>query len=323
MANSPARNVFAGMIPALMTPTKDDGTPDLDQLVVVATDLVARGATGVVYAGSMGEWPLLSDEVRMEGVARLCAAGISVVVGTGHPNPRVAAHIAAHAKSVGAAGLMIIPRQSSRVSIPSAQRTHFASVLEAGAPLPAVSYNSPYYGYSMTPDMFRSLRQDHDNLVGFKEFGGANDLTRDAQFITSGDPDLSLLVGVDTQVTHGFLNCNAVGAITGIGNVFPEAVSYLLRLCVFARESSQRVSEARQLAFELERAMMELAKFDEGPDLVLYYKHLMDLAGVSGYKVPILPGDTLSPTQTAFATQQFAQFNTFWADWDGKNFLTT
>jgi 4-hydroxy-tetrahydrodipicolinate synthase len=60
--------------------------------------------------------------------------------------------------------------------------------------------------------------------VGFKEFGGADSLTYAAEHITSGDDDLALMVGVDTQVFHGFVNCGAVGAITGVGNALPEQV---------------------------------------------------------------------------------------------------
>lgn len=314
-------HVFKGMIPAIMTPTKD-GNPDFDQLVQVATTLMARRASAVVYAGSMGEWPLLTDEQRMEGVERLCRAKIPVIVGTGHPNPRTAAALAAHAKKVGAAGLMIIPRQGSRVAVPSAQRTHFKSVLLAGSPLPAVVYNSPYYGFSMPPDMFAALRKDHPNLVGFKEFGGAEDLTRDAQGITAGAPDLVLLAGVDTKLPHAYHFCGAGGAITGIGNVLPEQVSLLIRLCEEARSNSARCCEARRLALELDGAMAQLAKFDEGPDLVLYYKRLMTLAGVSGYTEPLLPGDVLTESQDAFVCEQYRIFLSWWEHWSGKTFLS-
>ena len=72
------------------------------------------GCSGVVYCGSMGDWPLLSDEQRRTGVERLVAAGVPVVVGTGAQSPARAAALAAHAASVGAAGLMVIPRVLSR-----------------------------------------------------------------------------------------------------------------------------------------------------------------------------------------------------------------
>ncbi len=57
----------------------------------------------VVYCGSMGDWPLLTDQQRMEGVSRLVKAGVPVVVGTGAQNPKLAAAHAKHASDVGAA----------------------------------------------------------------------------------------------------------------------------------------------------------------------------------------------------------------------------
>ena len=75
--------IFAGCIPALMTPCTSDRTPDYDALVRTGRRLIDAGMSAVVYCGSMGDWPLLTDDQRMEGVARLVAAGVPVVVGTG------------------------------------------------------------------------------------------------------------------------------------------------------------------------------------------------------------------------------------------------
>ena len=66
-----------------MTPCDSSGLPDFDALVATAERLVETGMRGVVYCGSMGDWPLLTDEQRQEGVSRLAKAGIPVVVGTG------------------------------------------------------------------------------------------------------------------------------------------------------------------------------------------------------------------------------------------------
>jgi 4-hydroxy-tetrahydrodipicolinate synthase len=109
-----ASTIFTGMIPALMTPCTARREPDFDALVRKATELVGLGMSAVVYCGSMGDWPLLSDEQRKEGVERLVGAGIPVIVGTGAQNPSRAASFAAHAKKVGADGLMVIPRVLSR-----------------------------------------------------------------------------------------------------------------------------------------------------------------------------------------------------------------
>ena len=83
--------IFTGTIPALMTPCKADRSPDFDALVKKAQELVGLGMSAVVYCGSMGDWPLLTTEQRMEGVERLVKAGIKVVVGTGAGSGPVAA----------------------------------------------------------------------------------------------------------------------------------------------------------------------------------------------------------------------------------------
>jgi 4-hydroxy-tetrahydrodipicolinate synthase len=299
-----------------MTPCAADGTPDFDLLVRTARSLVADGMRAVVYCGSMGDWPLLSDEQRQEGVRRLVEAGVPVVVGTGAVSPRRAAAHAAHARQVGAAGLMVIPRLLSRGTSPAAQRAHFAGVLKAGGDLPAVIYNSPYYGFETRADLFFDLRREHPNLVGFKEFGGAASLTYAAEHITSGDPALALLVGVDTQVFHGFVRCGAVGAITGVGNALPGPVLRLIALC---QQAARGDVDARRLAEELDSALRVLSTFDEGPDLVLYYKYLMVLEGNDGYAHSVHAGDVLSPSQREFARAQWRQFKNWWQQWPGRD----
>ena len=209
---------------------------------------------------------------------------------------------------------MVIPRLLSRGTSPAAQRAHFAGVLKAGGDLPAVIYNSPYYGFETRAELFFELRREHSNLVGFKEFGGAKSLTYAAEHITSGDPSLSLMVGVDTQVLHGFIRCGAVGAITGVGNALPKPVLRLIELCEQARGGNVA---ARRLAEELDDALRVLSTFDEGPDLVLYYKQLMVLEGFEEYSWHFNESDRLSNSQRDFLTSQWRQFKDWWNNWPG------
>ena len=308
-------NIFQGCMPALMTPCDEAGRPNYDGLVATGRSLVAAGMSAVVYCGSMGDWPLLTDTERQEGVARLVAAGIPVIVGTGAQNPRLAAEHAAHARKVNAAGLMVIPRVLSRGTSPAAQRHHFAGILRAAAGLPAVIYNSPYYGFETKAPLFFDLRAEFPNLIGFKEFGGSESLTYAAEQITSGHPELALMVGVDTQVFHGIVRCGAVGAITGVGNALPGPVLRLVALC---QQAAGGDGEARRLAAELTDALAVLSKYDEGPDLVLYYKALMVLEGHPEYARQINAADTLADSQRAFLESQWRQFRTWWNAWPGR-----
>lgn len=307
-----ASNIFSGTIPALMTPCKTDRSPDFDALVAKGEELIAAGMSAVVYCGSMGDWPLLTDEQRMEGTARLTKAGIPVIVGTGAQNTQRAAAFARHASDVGAKGLMVIPRVLSRGPSPSAQEAHFAAILEAANGLPAVIYNSPYYGFETRADLFFKLRASYPNLIGFKEFGGAKSLTYAAENISGQSDDITLMVGVDTQVFHGFINCGASGAITGIGNVLPKQVLHLVALCEKAAKGDV---EARRKAQELDSALAVLSSFDEGPDLVLYYKYLMVLEGNPEYELHFNASDKLSQAQKHYARTQLELFKAWYAAW--------
>ncbi|PZO67499.1 MAG: dihydrodipicolinate synthase family protein [Paracoccus denitrificans] len=308
--------IFSGTIPALMTPCKEDRTPDFDALVRKGRELIDTGMSAVVYCGSMGDWPLLTDAERMEGVERLVAAGIPVIVGTGAVNSKIAVAHAAHAQKVGAKGLMVIPRVLSRGPSVSAQKAHFKAILAAAPDLPAVIYNSPYYGFRTQADLFFSLRAEHPNLIGFKEFGGEADMRYAAEFITSQDDDVSLMIGVDTCVFHGFVNCGATGAITGIGCVLPREILHLVALSQAAATGDP---DARLRAQELEAALAVLSSYDAGPDLVLFFKYMMVLKGNPEYALHFNPDDALSPSQKGFVEAQLKLFDTWYAAWSQQD----
>lgn len=278
-------------------------------------ELIEAGMSAVVYCGSMGDWPLLTEAQRQEGVARLVAAGIPTIVGTGAVNSKEAVSHAAHAEKVGAQGLMVIPRVLSRGASPTAQKAHFSAILKAAPSLPAVIYNSPYYGFATRADLFFELRREFPNLIGFKEFGGAADMRYAAEFITSQDDSVTLMAGVDTQVFHSFVNCNATGAITGIGNALPKEV---LQLVDLSKKAAAGDAKARRLAQELSSALEVLSSFDEGTDLVLYYKYLMVLNGDKEYTLHFNETDALSESQRKYVETQYELFRTWYRNWSAE-----
>ncbi len=120
------------------------------------------------------------------------------------------------------------------------------------------------------------------------------------------------MVGVDTEVFHGYVNCGATGAITGVGNALPKEVLHLARLCEAAQKGDP---VARRQAQELEGALKVLSTFDEGADLVLFYKHLMVLEGHAEYALHFNPTDALSPSQKTFLETQHKLFKAWYAAW--------
>jgi 4-hydroxy-tetrahydrodipicolinate synthase len=312
------KNPFIGVAPAIMTPFRSDGSIDFDTLLNKRQRLVQAGMEAMVWPGTMGNWSQLRPEERKEGVKLLAEQG-PLIVGTGAPNTEMAADYARHAKEAGAAGLMIIPEVLYMGTVVAAQEHHFSSVLEAGGDLPSVAYNNPpAYRYSMGADQFFKLMEKHPNLKGFKESGGKEALTSAARLITHTD-DCFLVVGIDNALIHGVMGCGAVGAITGVGNVLPDEVMYLWRLCQAARENGD--DKAWRLAEELDRRLLPLSDYDADPRLVLYYKHLLTLLGESEYHVQRPVEAALGASEKAEAEAQLTLFQRWWANWSGKDYL--
>jgi 4-hydroxy-tetrahydrodipicolinate synthase len=60
---------------------------------------------------------------------------------------------------------------------------------------------------------------------------------------------------------------------------------------------------------------MVLSTFDEGVDLVLFYKYMMTLEGNPEYELHFNPTDALSESQKTFARQQLQLFKRWYASW--------
>ena len=96
----------------------------------------------------------------------------------------------------------------------------------------------------------------------------------------------------------------------------PGEVLRLVELCHLAADGD---ANALQLANELDAALLELSRFDEGPDLVLYYKRLMMLEGNPEYAHHINKSDALSSSQQSIVDAEWQQFRDWWGNWAGSN----
>jgi 4-hydroxy-tetrahydrodipicolinate synthase len=105
-----------------------------------------------------------------------------------------------------------------------------------------------------------------------------------------------------------------------VGNALPQEVLCLLRLC---ERGAAGDAEARSLAKQLDQALVVLSTFDEGPDLVLHYKHLLTLLGENEYENHFTASDRLSASQKSFAAAQLKQFQEWWQRWPGKDHAAT
>ena len=102
----------------------------------------------------------------------------------------------------------------------------------------------------------------------------------------------------------------------GIGNCLPQQVLQLVSQCEAAVQGDFK---ARRFAKELDDALIVLSTFDEGPDLVLYYKYLLVLLGDTDFELHFNEADELSASQKVFAETQLSRFLDWWANWPGRD----
>jgi 1-pyrroline-4-hydroxy-2-carboxylate deaminase len=89
----------------------------------------------------------------------------------------------------------------------------------------------------------------------------------------------------------------------------------VIHLCKLSQAAAKGDADARARALELEQALAVLSSFDEGPDLVLYFKHMMVLKGDKEYTLHFNETDALTDSQRGYVEAQFKLFNSWYADW--------
>lgn len=135
---------WAGVVPAALTMFDRDGDVDESATAAHIDSLIGQGATGVVVAGTSGEFIGLTDaeRCRLFAVAVKAAAGrVPVIAGTGAYATRTTIDLTRAAAEAGADGAIVILPYYQRPSHDEVVR-HLAAV-GAASPIPVMAYNNP------------------------------------------------------------------------------------------------------------------------------------------------------------------------------------
>lgn len=113
---------FAGVIPILATPFRDDESLDLESWERLIEFMCALGVNGITVLGVLGESNRLRDEERarlIESAVSAVRQRVPVIVGTSHAGTRVVEDLSCMAQDLGAGAVMVTP---SREPVPSDER---------------------------------------------------------------------------------------------------------------------------------------------------------------------------------------------------------
>jgi dihydrodipicolinate synthase/N-acetylneuraminate lyase len=230
---------WRGVIPAIVTPFRDDLSVDADLLRLELDALVAAGCPGVVALGSLGEGGSLSYGEK-KALLRLCRETLGerafLAAGVAALTTAEAVRLAELGAETGCDGLMVLPPYVYRGDWRET-RAHFAAVIEA-TELPCMLYNNPVaYGTDVLPDQIGDLARALPNLQAVKE--SSTDVGRIGEIRRLAGDRLDVLIGVDDLVLDG-VAAGAAGWIAGLADALPRESVRLFELARAGRHHEAR-----------------------------------------------------------------------------------
>lgn len=209
----------SGIMVALITHFKEDGTIDLAGIDAHVNRLIDAGVHGLVPGGSTGEFTALTTEERkqlVEQVVKSSAGRAHVMAGIGELSTAKAVDLAVHAAKAGAHSLMVVP---PFYDAPNKEelREHMREIHTASG-LPIVYYNIPSAsGVTLSPKEIAEL-----NTVGvhyLKDTSGNGPALTELLF--AHHKDITAFNGWDTLTFYG-IAAGAKGSVWGATNFIPE-----------------------------------------------------------------------------------------------------
>lgn len=261
---------WQGVIPAITTPFRPDGSVDREFFAKHCARLIEEGCTGVVALGSLGEAATLKLDEKtaiLKTAVEALKGKAPVVAGVSALSTSEAVELAQAAEASGCQGLMVLPPYVY-VGDWREMKAHVAAVFKATS-LSCMLYNNPIaYKVDFLPEQVAELVAEHANLHAIKE--SSADVRRIASLRCVAPEKLKILCGVDDLILEA-VYAGAVGWIAGLANAFPHESVELFALA----ERGERAA-----AFDLYKWFLPLLRFDTVPKFVQLIKYTQEVAGV-------------------------------------------
>lgn len=211
--------MWHGVIPAVTTKFKDDGSLDHAEMERCFGYQMDAGCHGLVACGTLGEGNMLSPVERLD-VLRLCKAATGAkpaLLTISEAGTREACALAKQAAKAGADGVMVVPSPIYHTS--PAETIDNLRAIAAAADLPVMIYSNRIgYRVDVTPDMMVELAED-SRFVAIKE--SSDDIRRTTEIYNRLGDRYAVLTGVDNLAFEA-LSVGAVGWIAGLAVAFPR-----------------------------------------------------------------------------------------------------
>jgi len=237
---------FKGIIPAVSTWFKEDGSLDLNTQFHHVDFLIEEGVHGLFIQGSGGEFAYLSFSEREEhasAVVKHVKGRVPVLVGVSSNSTDEAMALARHAQEVGADGIVAVTPYYWKITNES-MLAHYAAIGRACS-LPFLAYNFPdLTGHMIGAGSLLAMKEKIPTLAGIKDTIDSQTHIRSITLkLKALYPDFSVLAGLDEYLL-GALAVGADGLIGSSANFVPGLFVDLYRS--FLRKDFDRVMDCHR-----------------------------------------------------------------------------
>ena len=213
---------LAGVIPALISPLRQDGTVDQAATTRLVEHSIAGGVCGLLALGSTGETASLDEPARralLSYVVKAAGGRVPVICGVAQSNLPASRGDVEGAARLGAAAVLVAPPFYYPIDQPTLLA--FYRQLAVHSPVPIMLYNIP---------QFTKVVAEPASVVALAREGtiaGIKDSSRDFEYFeaiciaTRDLPHFRVFTGSDTMLLAS-MSMGGAGTICGAANVAPR-----------------------------------------------------------------------------------------------------
>jgi 4-hydroxy-tetrahydrodipicolinate synthase len=273
-------------MPALVTPFTRDGDISEEGFKQVIDYTISKGVTGVVPAGTTGEFSYMRTEERkkiLKLTVEYVDGRVPIVAGTGLHTTEATVKLTKYAADLGCSAALVISPYYLRPA-DKGYYEHYETIARKGD-LPIILYNIPQCTLGVLNSNVVEDLAELDNVVGIKDSSG--NLPYLLELIQKLKGKMEVLCGADEL----FLSAVVAGsnaAIMASANVIPH-----LWLDIMKKAKEGNIEEAAELQRSAQTFARMVLKFGAAPPVKAALRMLGIKAGRS--RMPLNTGGTLSP----------------------------
>ncbi len=213
--------IFKGAGVAIVTPMKDNGEVNFEQLEALIDYQIDNGTDSIIICGTTGESSTLTEEEHSECIRTAIVRTnkrVPVIAGTGSNCTETAISLTKQAEKDGADGALVVTPYYNKAT-QNGLKAHYTAIAKS-VDMPLIMYNvASRTGCNIAPETAADLAKTVDNIVAIKEASG--NISQVAKLMQLAEGRIDLYSGNDDQIVP-IMSLGGLGVISVLSNIAPK-----------------------------------------------------------------------------------------------------